>query len=128
MLFWSRTRSRLFYLQTLIFEFFIRSQERGSTSWHTTSSWILTKEIVNRHLMSHNKIYIWRKKYLWRIILGTVIVPFCYPILIDVAFLNVHASTCSSWWRIPVTQIKLSALTSLRYFSPISWWGDHNFG
>lgn len=53
-----------FFLQTLIFEIFIRSQERSSTSWHTTSSWILTKEIVNRYLMSHNKIYLWRKKIL----------------------------------------------------------------
>lgn len=64
MLFWNRTSSRLFFLQTLIFEFFIRSQERSSTSWHTTSSWILTKEIVNRYLMSHNKIYLWRIKIL----------------------------------------------------------------
>lgn len=64
MLFWNRTSSRLFFLQTLIFEFFIRSQERSSTSWHTTSSWMLTKEIVNRYLMSHNKIYLWRIKIL----------------------------------------------------------------
>lgn len=50
---------------------------------------------------------------MWRIILGTVIVPICYPILIDIAFLNVHASICSSWWRIPVTQIKLTTEPSL---------------